>query len=203
MAGHIAGKCHLMGYHQHGQAFSCQLLHNVKHLAYHLRVEGRGGLIKKQHLRLHGKGTGNGHTLFLTAGQLPRLCVHEGFHAYFSEVVDGVFMGLCLFLLCHLYLSDDTVFQHRHIVEQVKALEYHAHLCAVGRHIHLRIGDILSMEQNLSAAWFFQEIHTAEHCGFSGTGGSDDGNHVAPADFKINVLKHPMASEAFAQMGYF
>lgn len=49
-------KGHLMGYHDHGKAFLCQLAHNREHLPYHLGVQCRGGLIKEQHLWLPWQG---------------------------------------------------------------------------------------------------------------------------------------------------
>src|SRR3990167_5546465 len=48
--GHAAGKTHLMRDTQHGHAVVCQADHGVKHLLDHLRIERRGGLVKKHDL---------------------------------------------------------------------------------------------------------------------------------------------------------
>ena len=71
----IAGKAHLMGDHQHGHALLGQLPHDGKHLAGQLRVEGRGGLIKIDDLRVGCQRPGNGHTLLLAAGKLAGVVV--------------------------------------------------------------------------------------------------------------------------------
>ena len=67
--GHLAGKAHFVGDHQHGDAGVGQLLHQFQNLAHHFGVEGAGGLVEQDHVRVHGKGTGNGNALLLAAGK--------------------------------------------------------------------------------------------------------------------------------------
>ena len=67
--GHLAGEAHLVGDHQHGDAGVGKLLHQFQNLAHHFGVEGAGGLVEQDHVRVHGKGTGNGNTLLLAAGK--------------------------------------------------------------------------------------------------------------------------------------
>ena len=67
--GHLAGKAHLMGDHQHGDAGVCQLLHQLQHLAHHLGVKGAGGLVEQDHVRVHSQRAGDGYALLLTTGQ--------------------------------------------------------------------------------------------------------------------------------------
>ena len=62
---------HLMSHHQHSHALMGQILHDGKDFANHFRVKGRGRFVEEQHLRVHGKGAGDGHTLLLTTGDLP------------------------------------------------------------------------------------------------------------------------------------
>ena len=49
--GHLTGKAHFVGDHQHGDAGVCQLLHQLQHLAHHLGVKGAGGLVEQDHVR--------------------------------------------------------------------------------------------------------------------------------------------------------
>ena len=69
-AAHLPGKAHLVGDHHHSHALLGQLLHDLQHLAHHLRVQGGGGLVKAEDLRVHGPGPGAGHPLLLAAGEL-------------------------------------------------------------------------------------------------------------------------------------
>ena len=75
--GYLAGKAHLVGDHQHGDAGVGQLLHQLQHLADHLRVKGGGGFVEQDDIRVHGQSTGNGHALLLAAGKA--LGEHIGF----------------------------------------------------------------------------------------------------------------------------
>ena len=166
----------------HGKALSCQLAHDLQHLAHHLRVQCRCGLVKQQHLRLHGQCPGNGHPLFLSAGKLSGLGVDIRSHPHLFQVIHGILVGICLVLLKHLDLSDYTVLQHSHVVKQIKALEHHSHLGAVLGRIDLLIGNIGSMVHNFACGRRFQKIQTSEQCGFSGTRRTDDAGHIPAAD---------------------
>src|SRR5699024_7148759 len=46
MAGHVPGKAHLVGHHQHGHPLGGQLAHDVQHLAGQLRVQSGRWLVK-------------------------------------------------------------------------------------------------------------------------------------------------------------
>ena len=63
----LSGKTHLMGNNDHCHAFVCKSLHKIKNLADHLGVKSGGWLIKQNDIRIHGKRTDDGNTLFLTA----------------------------------------------------------------------------------------------------------------------------------------
>ena len=64
---HFPGKAHLMGHNHHGHALLSQLLHDFQHLAHHFRVQGRGGFVEKQYIRLYSQRAGNGHPLLLSS----------------------------------------------------------------------------------------------------------------------------------------
>ena len=50
-AAHLPGKAHLVGDHHHSHALLGQLLHDLQHLAHHLRVQGGGGLVKAEGIK--------------------------------------------------------------------------------------------------------------------------------------------------------
>ena len=106
-----------MSHHQHGHALLGQGAHDAEHLAYHFRVKGRSRFVEQQHLRIHSQRPGNGHPLLLAAGDLPGLGIDVGGHAHLFQVLHGVCPGFLPAPLQHLHLTDDTVFQHRHVVE--------------------------------------------------------------------------------------
>ena len=64
---HLTGKAHLVGHHNHRHSLLGQPFHYPQHLAHHCGVESRSRLIEEQYLRFHRQGTGNGHTLLLSA----------------------------------------------------------------------------------------------------------------------------------------
>ena len=66
--GHIAGEAHLMGDNDHGHVLGRQIADDLQHLAGQLRIQRARGLVEEQHVRVHGHGPGDGHTLLLTAG---------------------------------------------------------------------------------------------------------------------------------------
>ena len=107
---------------------SGQRLHNVQHLSDHLRVECRGRFIEQQDFRIHRHRAGDGHTLFLSAGDLTRPCVNEGGHADAFQIFHGVPARFFLSAFQHLDLAGHAVFQYGHVVEQVEGLEHHSHV---------------------------------------------------------------------------
>ena len=65
---HLTGEAHLMGDADHRHALMRELLHNLEHLADHLRVERTRRFIEEHHLRVHAECTYDRDTLLLTTG---------------------------------------------------------------------------------------------------------------------------------------
>lgn len=86
---------------------------------------------------------------------------------YFLQIFHGVFPGFLSAHLQNLRLPYDTVFQHGHIVKQIKALEHHTYFCPVRSGVHLPIQDILPVVNDISCRRRLQQVNTAEHRGFS------------------------------------
>ena len=66
--GNFPGKLHLMGDHNHGDPAVGEGFHHQQDFANHLRIEGRGGLVKEDDLRRGGQGPGDRHPLLLPTG---------------------------------------------------------------------------------------------------------------------------------------
>ena len=64
----LAGKAHLVRDDDHRHPLPRQTLHDIQHFADHFRVERRGRLVEKHHIRFHGQRAYDGHTLLLAAG---------------------------------------------------------------------------------------------------------------------------------------
>src|SRR3954447_18880283 len=69
--GDLAGKSHLMGDDDHGEAMLMgQIADDGEDLADQLRVERARDLVEEHDLRPHGKGPGNGDALLLPTREL-------------------------------------------------------------------------------------------------------------------------------------
>ena len=102
---HIAGKVHLMGDNDHRGLAVSKITQDLQHLTGQLRVEGAGGLIKAEDIRVKRQRAGNGDLLRLAAGKLVRVMVFPLRKAHlrqqFSRLlfqlrVDGLFIRLIL-----------------------------------------------------------------------------------------------------------
>ena len=200
LVGNIPGKGHLVGHHQHGHAFLREGGHNVQHLADHLRIQCRGRLIKEQHLRVHRQRTGNGHSLLLSAGQLPGPGLDILRHTHMLQVLHGIFPGLLRAPLQHLDLSHHAVLQDIHVVEKIEGLEHHAHMRAVIRGIDMLSRHILIVEKDGTAGGCLQQVNAAQQGGLAGAGGPDDGGNVSLLHAEVDVPQHLMAAEILRQM---
>ena len=67
---YIPGKAHFVSDNDHGHMFLGKLANDLENLTGQFRIQCGGGLVKEKDLRLHSQGTGDGHTLLLSAGEL-------------------------------------------------------------------------------------------------------------------------------------
>ena len=189
-----------MSHHQHGHALLGQVLHDGEDFSHHLRVQGGGGFVEQQHLRLHGQGPGNGHPLLLAAGDLPGLGLDVRRHAHLFQILHGPLPGGLLVLFQYLDLPDHAIFQHGHVVEQVEGLEHHAHMGAVLGGIDLGTGDVLAAVEDLAAGGGLQQVDAPQQGALAGAGGTNDAGDIAFFHGEIDVPQHFVAAEGLAQM---
>ena len=203
MAGHVPGKGHLVGHHDHGQAAGGQLAHDRQHFAHHLGVQGRGGLVKQQHLRLHGQGPGDGHPLLLAAGQLPGPGVDVRGHAHFFQVGQGGGLGRLLVLVQDIAQAGGAVFQHGHVVEQVERLEHHPHPGPVAAGVEPLGHDVLAVEEDGARRGGLQQVDAAQQGGLARPRCADDAGDVPGFDGKVHIPQHHVGAETLGEVAHF
>ena len=115
-----------MGHAEHGHALFGQFDHHVQYFLDHLRVKGRGGLVKQHHVRVHAQRAGNGDPLLLATGELARILLRLFGDAYPLQVAHGLLFGFFARLFLYPHRGDTAVLQHREVREQVEVLEHHA-----------------------------------------------------------------------------
>ena len=186
--GHLTGKAHFVGDHQHGDAGVGQLLHQFQNLAHHFGVKGAGGLVEQDHVRVHGKGTGNGNALLLAAGQALGVDVGLVGQTHTGQQLVGALGDGFLILQLQQGGGQLQIFLHSQVREQVEVLEHHAHLLAhsvdVG-FIHLG-----ALKFDAAGGGNLQPVQAAQKGGLAAAGGADQADHVAAVDVDINTLQH-------------
>ena len=73
---YISGEGHLMGDDDHGHLALRQGADDLEHLSGQLRIQGGGGFIEAEDVRCQRQGTGDGHPLLLSAGELVGVVPH-------------------------------------------------------------------------------------------------------------------------------
>lgn len=186
--GHLAGEAHFVGDHQHGDAGVGQLLHQFQNLAHHFGVEGAGGLVEQDHVRIHGKGTGNGNTLLLAAGKA--LGVGIGLVGQTHAGQQFVCLGGDGFLILQLQQGGGQlqIFLHSQVREQVEVLEHHAHLLA--HSVDVGFVHLGAFKFDAAGGGNLQPVQAAQKGGFAAAGGADQADHVAAVNINIDALQH-------------
>ena len=186
--GHLTGEAHFVGDHQHGDAGVGQLLHQFQNLAHHFGVEGAGGLVEQDHVRVHGKGTGNGNTLLLTAGKALGVGIGLVGQAHAGQQLVGLVGNGLLILELEQGGGQLQIFLHGQVGEQVEVLEHHTHLLAhsvdVG-FIHLG-----ALKFDAAGGWDLQPVQAAQKGGFAAARGADQADHIAAVNINIDALQH-------------
>ena len=186
--GHLAGEAHFVGDHQHGDAGVGQLLHQFQNLAHHFGVEGAGGLVEQDHVRIHGKGTGNGNALLLAAGKA--LGVDVGLVGQAHAGQKFVCLGGDGFLILQLQQGGGQlqIFLHSQVREQVEVLEHHAHLLAYT--VDVGIVHLHPFKLDGAGGGDLQPVQAPQKGGLAAAGGSDQAHHVAAVNINIDALQH-------------
>ena len=186
--GHLAGKAHLVGDHQHGDAGVGQLLHQLQYLAHHLRVQGAGGLVEQNHVRVHGQSAGNGNALLLAAGQALGVDVGLVGQTHTGQQLVGALGNGFLVLQLEQAGGQFQVLLHGQVGEEVEVLEHHAHLLA--HSVDVGIVHLHPFKLDGAGGGDLQPVQAAQKGGLAAAGGSDQAHHVAAVDVDVDALEH-------------
>ena len=186
----------------HRHAVCGQLLHDLQYLTDHLRVKRTCRFVKEHDIRCHAQCTRDRDTLLLTAGELIRISLSLILHADLTQHLKGAFSGLFLCGLFEVYRSKHQVLHDIHMRKKIEMLEYHADVFADFVDIHVTVGQVVAVDDDLTAGDFLQLVHAAEKGGFAASGRSDDNDYLALMHIVGDILQYLKLSEVFLQMRY-
>ena len=187
--GHIAGETHFVRDDEHGHAVPGQLPDDAEHLSHHRGVQGRCRFVEKDHLRMHGQRPGNGHALFLPAGEGGRIVIGLLGHADLFQQFHRLFPGLFLSGMPERHGGEDDVFQHGLVFEEIEALEHHAHLLAQEVQPGPLGHDVFAVHPDFTAGGRFQHVDGPQQGALAGAGRADDADDLSPADLAVHILQ--------------
>ena len=178
MIGDLTSELQLMGDHDHGAALCREVPHDAEHLAHGLWIERRRGFIEEQYPRLESKGTGDAHTLLLTARELIRVGIGLLCQANPSQQRPGLGFHLSFWSTLGVDRALHEVLQRGPVREQVVRLEDHAG-CAPQSREGLLAGwtgevDRDVADRDRAALRLLQQVEAAQQRGLSRTRGADE-----------------------------
>ena len=170
-----------------------------QHLVHHGGVQGRGGLVKEDDLRLHCHAPGNGGPLLLASGELGGHIVRPLRHTHLGQALHGQVDGILFGQALELHGGHHHVLQHRLVGKQVEGLVHHAHLPADLVQRSALGGDLLAVDKYSPPSGLLQQIDAAQECALSAAGGPNDRDTVPFFNVYIDVLKYKIAAEALGK----
>ena len=177
-----------MGDHQHGDAGVSQLLHQLKHFADHLGVEGAGRLIEEDDVRVHCQCACDGDALLLAARKALGVDVGLVGQTYAGQKLVGA-LGDGLFVLELEQAGGQLkVFLDGQVGEEVEVLEHHAHLLADG--VDVVVVHLHTLKFDAAAGGDLQPVQAAQEGGFAAARGADEADHVAAVDVDVDAPQH-------------
>ena len=185
--GDFAGKAHLMGDHQHGDAGVSQLFHQLKHFTDHLGVEGAGRLIEEDDVRVHCQCACDGDALLLAARKALGVGVGLVGQTYAGQKLVGAF-GNGFFVLEWAGWGASSGFSDGQVGEEVEVLEHHAHLLA--DRVDVVVVHLHALKFDAAAGGDLQPVQAAQEGGFAAARGADKADHVAAVDVDVDAPQH-------------
>ena len=209
MVGHVPGEGHLVGDDHHGHVLGGEVADDLQDLAGQLGVEGGGGLVEEQDLRLHGQRTGDGHALLLTAGELVGVGILAVGKAHLLEQLPCVGVDLVLRALLDQNRGLGDVLQHGIVGEEVEVLKHQAEggldaaqLGAAGEH-RLAVdvpGGIFAQIGQIAAVHGLQQRGAAQQRALAAARRADDGHHLTLLHRQGDVVEHLQLPKVLAHM---
>ena len=185
--GDFFGEGHFVGDDNHRHVFVGELFDCAQDFARQFRVEGTRRFVEEHDVRVHGQGAGDGHTLLLAAGKGFRIGIALIGETYFFEELHGVLRRFFLAFAARLHGRKDDVLEHRHVREEIEALEDHADFAADAVDA-LGIAHADAVDDDFAGRRLFQVIDAAQDRTLAGTGRADDDDDFFILDGQVNAL---------------
>ena len=189
-----------MGNDKHRLALLRQAEDNVQHLAYHFRVECGGNLVEQQHLGLHGQRTGNGNALLLAARKFAWIALFLVGKPNALQKGARRFFGLRLRDLLNLSRRQRDVVDHRHMGEQIVALEHHANLLAKLGEVLFGVGNFLAVNLDGASLNRLKGIDATQERGLAASRGADNHDYLAALNGKADIFQNHVVAVGFLKM---
>ncbi|MDT4852037.1 hypothetical protein FQZ97_862540 [compost metagenome] len=180
-----------MGDQHDGQVqLAVDLRQQLQHRGGGLRVEGAGGLVTQQDLRLGGQGAGDADPLLLSAGQLRRVFVGVLAEAdprqqFGHPRLHGAARQQPGQLQRQGDVGGDGLRR-----QQVEVLEDHPDpLAETPQARRVQCGDVFAIDLDASAGGLLQTVDQAQQGALAGTGMTDDAEHFATGDPQVARLQ--------------
>ena len=192
-----------MGNNEHAHVPLRQHPDHCQHFTHHRGIQGAGGLIEQQHLRLHHQAAADGNPLLLASGKHRRPGVGTGSKAHLGKQSHGF---LLRFRTGHFQDSrrrETQVVHHVHLGKQVELLKYHAHaaanlvnLCAFG-------SNLPPVDHDLPRIRFFQQAQGTQKHALAAAGTADNRDSFSLFHGQVYAFEHFQRTEGFLQPFHF
>ena len=154
-----------------------------------LRIQGAGGLVAEQDLRVRRQGSGDGDPLLLAAGQLGRVGVRLIRQAHDLQKLHGPLFRVCLVHARQLQGETD-IFQAGALHQKVEALENHRNLPAdLSKLGHRQRSDILPVDQHLALRGPLQHINAADQRTLARPAHTDDSVNISVLNGQVHAFE--------------
>src|ERR671921_636430 len=182
-------EAHLVGHDNHSHAAASEVGHRFEDLDYHLRVQGRGRLIKKHDLGLHRQPTGYGDPLLLTPRKALRIFVGLLGDADPLEEPRAALVGLLRRDVLDLHWGELDVLGDRHVRIQVELLEDHADLAAQLVEARSSVVELHGVHNELAGGDLLEAVDAPEQRALPRPRRPDDDHDFSLVNSEIYVLE--------------
>src|SRR5699024_10161190 len=198
----------VVGDEHHSQAeFVLQVGEEVEHLGPHRDVEGGGGFVGDDDVRLQGERPRDRDPLALPAGNLPRQDPQRGL-GQADEAEQLPYPGFAFPRgadAVHIERVDERIVDgHPGVERGGRVLEHHGHRPPEGAPIGGAVAHRFAAEEHFTRGHRLQADHDPSEVGFAATGFADDTECLTAADVEGDVFDsvHGIGAEKLPRPGF-
>ncbi|MCY1444898.1 hypothetical protein D9M71_613880 [compost metagenome] len=148
-----------------------------------LRVEGAGGFVAQQDLRVGGQCAGDADALLLAAGKLCRVLPGVVLQTDAGQQLGDALVDFAARQLAGQGQRQRDVVGDSLGRQQIEVLEDHPDLLAeAAQLVGIERGDVLAIDDDLAARRLFEAVDQAQHGALAGAGVADQAEHLAVFD---------------------